>query len=66
MYGLAFLKKYLELLNNQFKNATAFLPFGLGVFFGQSNLATNSYPTVKDTLGENAEITGKDFDFMWS
>lgn len=66
MYDPAFLKTYLELLNNQFKNTRACLPFELGFFFGQSNLETNSHPTVKDTRGENAEFIGKDFDFMWS
>lgn len=67
MYDLAFLNACLELLNNRFEHTTGFLLFGLGwVFFGQSTFVTNSHPTVKDMQGENAEIIGKDFDFMWS
>lgn len=48
-YDFAFLKTLLELLNNQFKNKRAFLPLRLRwVFFVQSNLVTNSYPTAKE------------------
>lgn len=66
-YDLAFLNTYLELLNNQSEQTTAFLLFGLGWgFFGQSNLVISSHPTVKDIQGEKSEIIGKDSDFMWS